>query len=160
MKTFFEWIAVLRGNSVNINFELYPAKEIGEEYEDYVYSLEKMVEIFNKNPKVNSVSEIIFTTRKDAGDYYYSQLDSIKKFLIKNIKNKNVRYVQLLDHKKKICVYKSVSKILYKFFDVKTLNKLPDFIKNFFPYIRPKFNLEDLEAEEFDINKIWMVMKF
>ena len=113
-----------------------------------------MVEIFNKNPKVNSVSEIIFTTRKDAGDYYYSQLDSIKKFLIKNIKNKNVRYVQLLDHKKKICVYKSVSKILYKIFDVKTLNKLPDLIKNFFPYIRPKFNLEDLEAEEFDINKI------
>ena len=83
MKTFFEWIAILRGNSVNINFELYPAKEIGEEYEDYIYSLEKMVEIFNKNPKVNSVSEIIFTTRKDAGDYYYSQLDSIKKFLIK-----------------------------------------------------------------------------
>ena len=100
MKTFFEWIAVLRGNSVNINFELYPAKEIGEEYEDYVYSLEKMVEIFNKNPKVNSVSEIIFTTRKDAGDYYYSQLDSIKKFLIKNKKQKCKIYPIIRSQKK------------------------------------------------------------
>ena len=55
---------------------------------------------------------------------------------------------------KKICVYKRVSKILYKIFDAKILNKLPDLIKNFFPYIRPKFNFKDLEADEFDINKI------
>ena len=74
--------------------------------------------------------------------------------VLNNIKNNNVRYVQLLDHKKKICVYKNVSKILYKIFDVKILNKLPDLIKNFFPYIRPKFNFKDLEADEFDINEI------
>ena len=67
MKTFFEWIAILRGNSVNINFELYPAKEIGEEYEDYVYSLEKMVEIFNKNPKViNGFCEFLITKSNGA----------------------------------------------------------------------------------------------
>ena len=149
----FDWVAILRGNSVNINFELYPAEAVGEEYNEYIYSLEKMVKIFNKNPKVNSVSEIIFPTKSDACQYY-SQLDYIKKYLINNIKNNNVRYVQLLDHKKKICVYKSVSKILYKIFDVKILNKLPDLIKNFFPYIRPKFNFKDLEADEFDINKI------
>ena len=112
-----------------------------------------MVKIFNKKPKVNSVSEIIFPTKSDSCQHY-SQLDYIKKYLINNIKNNNVRYVQLLDHKKKICVYKSVSKILYKIFDVKILNKLPDLIKNFFPYIRPKFNFKDLEADEFDINKI------
>ena len=149
----FDWVAIFRGNSVNINFELYPAEAVGEEYNEYIYSLEKMVKIFNKNPKVNSVSEIIFPTKSDACQYY-SQLDYIKKYLINNIKNNNVRYVQLLDHKKKICVYKSVSKILYKIFDVKILNKLPDLIKNFFPYIRPKFNFKDLEADEFDINKI------
>ena len=149
----FDWVAILRGNSVNINFELYPAEAVGEEYNEYIYSLEKMVKIFNKNPKVNSVSEIIFPTKSDACQYY-SQLDYIKKYLINNIKNNNVRYVQLLDHKKKICVYKRVSKILYKIFDVKILNKLPDLIKNFFPYIRPKFNFKDLEADEFDINKI------
>ena len=112
-----------------------------------------MVKIFNKKPKVNSISEIIFPTKSDACQYY-SQLDYIKKYLINNIKNNNVRYVQLLDHKKKICVYKNVSKILYKIFDVKILNKLPDLIKNFFPYIRPKFNFKDLEADEFDINEI------
>ena len=149
----FDWVAILRGNSVNINFELYPAEAVGEEYNEYIYSLEKMVKIFNKNPKVNSVSEIIFPTKSDACKYY-SQLDYIKKYLINNIKNNNVRYVQLLDHKKKICVYKRVSKILYKIFDAKILNKLPDLIKNFFPYIRPKFNFKDLEADEFDINKI------
>lgn len=153
MKTFFDWVAVLRGNSVNINFELYPIKAVGEEYNEYIYSLEKMVEIFNKKPKVNSASEIIFPTKNDACQYYH-QLDYIKKYLISNIKNNNVKYVQLLNHKKKFCVYKSVSKILYKIFDVKTLNKLPDSIKNFFPYIRPKFNFEDLKADEFDINKI------
>ena len=149
----FDWVAILRGNSVNINFELYPAEAVGEEYNEYIYSLEKMVKIVNKKPKVNSVSEIIFPTKSDACQYY-SQLDYIKKYLINNIKNNNVRYVQILDHKKKICVYKSVSKILYKIFDVKILNKLPDLIKNFFPYIRPKFNFKDLEADEFDINKI------
>ena len=153
MKTFFDWVAVLRGNSVNINFELYPAKAVGEEYSEYIYSLEKMVEIFNKKPKVNSASEIIFPTKNDACQYYH-QLDYIKKYLISNIKNNNVKYVQLLNHKKKFCVYKSVLKILYKIFDVKTLNKIPDSIKNFFPYIRPKFNFEDLDADEFDINKI------
>ena len=153
MKTFFDWVAVLRGNSVNINFELYPIKAVGEEYSEYIYSLEKMVEIFNKKLKVNSVSEIIFPTKNDACQYYH-QLDDIKKYLISNIKNNNVKYVQLLNHKKKFCVYKSVSKILYKIFDVKTLNRIPDSIKNFFPYIRPKFNFEDLEADEFDINKI------
>ena len=149
----FDWVAILRGNSVNINFELYPAEAVGEEYNEYIYSLEKMVKIINKKPKVNSVSEIIFPTKSDACKYY-SQLDYIKKYLINNIKNNNVRYVQLLDHKKKICVYKRVSKILYKIFDAKILNKLPDLIKNFFPYIRPKFNFKDLEADEFDINKI------
>ena len=149
----FDWVAILRGNSVNINFELYPAEAVGEEYNEYIYSLEKMVKIFNKKSKVNSVSEIIFQTKSDVCQYY-SQLDYIKKYLINNIKNNNVRYVQLLDHKKKICVYKSVSKILYKIFDAKILNKLPDLIKNFFPYIRPKFNFKDLEADEFDINKI------
>lgn len=153
MKTFFDRVAILRGNSVNINFELYPTEAVGEEYSEYIYSLEKMVEIFNKKPKVNSVSEIIFPT-KNTVCQYYPQLDYIKKYLINNIKNNNVRYVQLLDHKKKICVYKSVLKILYKIFDIKTLNKIPDSIKNFFPYIRPKFNLEDLEADEFDLNKI------
>ena len=153
MKTFFDWIAIFRGNSTNINFELYPAEAVGEEYSEYIYSLEKMVKIFNKKPKVNSVSEIIFPTKSDACKYY-SQLDCIKKYLINNIKNNNVRYIQLLDHKKKICVYKSVSKILYKIFDAKILNKLQDLIKNFFPYIRPKFNFKDLEADEFDINKI------
>lgn len=132
MKTFFDRVAILRGNSVNINFELYPTEAVGEEYSEYIYSLEKMVEIFNKKPKVNSVSEIIFPT-KNTVCQYYPQLDYIKKYLINNIKNNNVRYVQLLDHKKKICVYKSVLKILYKIFDIKTLNKIPDSIKNFFP---------------------------
>ena len=103
----FDWVAILRGNNVNINFELYPAEAVGEEYSEYIYSLEKMVKIFNKKPKVNSVSEIIFPTKSDACQYY-SQLDCIKKYLINNIKNNNVRSVPLLDHKKNICVYKSV----------------------------------------------------
>ena len=133
----FDWVAILRGNSVNINFELYPAEVVGKEYNEYIYSLEKMVKIFNKKPKVNSVSEIIFPTKSDACQYY-SQLDYIKKYLINNIKNNNVRYVQLLDHKKKICVYKSVSKILYKIFDVKILNKIPDLIKKLFSLHKTK----------------------
>lgn len=81
MKTFFDWIAIFRGNSTNINFELYPAEAVGEEYSEYIYSLEKMVKIFNKKPKVNSVSEIIFPTKSDACQYY-SQLDYIKNILL------------------------------------------------------------------------------
>ena len=48
----FDWVAILRGNSVNINFELYPAEAVGEEYNEYIYSLEKMVKIFNKKPSL------------------------------------------------------------------------------------------------------------
>ena len=47
----FDWVAILRGNSVNINFELYPAEAVGEEYNEYIYSLEKWLKFLTKNQK-------------------------------------------------------------------------------------------------------------
>lgn len=48
----FDWVAILRGNSVNINFELYPAEAVGEEYNEYIFTLlKKWLRFLTKNQK-------------------------------------------------------------------------------------------------------------